>query len=238
MDNIVMPERMNEEDFSKLFEAFKTSRREEALRWKGIRQGSLESLFKDQGSLQDLVELATSFNFITGFSFSHGIIPLECSICGEPLGGPRNLVFHHWLGSYKWALDNSYYRRICSSCNSLLGRLFKGIYPPRWEDQFAELSRYMGNRRKVYANFKGKEGWWSLITPREVREVRKLVILFYMGVDSLSMLNSRMKALRGEVRHLEGEVKEVGLRLEKASGELSSLNYARKLLWVGRGKGS
>jgi len=119
---------------------------------------------------------------VTKFSLEVGILPSICPICKNPLISGK-LEEHHWGSRNKGeAIRLRNVRRMCPSCNRLLGlgggpvslhskwgRLFKehkkqlyvGGYT--WKPQYELLSQYFRSVgvKYRYPNFDGKEGVWS-----------------------------------------------------------------------------
>jgi hypothetical protein len=84
---------------------------------------------------------------ITKFSLKEKLIPNHCPICNRKTD---NLHFHHWLyEDTPEAIYKNYYCRLCKVCNVLLGKIFKGHYPNRIEDQIKELHRYYSEIPKL-----------------------------------------------------------------------------------------
>jgi len=125
---------------------------------------------------------------ITKFSLEVGIIPRICPICKNTLLSGK-LEEHHWGSKDKGeAIRLGNVRRMCPSCNRLLGlgggpgslyskwgRLFRShkdllyVEGYTWEAQYELLSGYFGRRimRNRYSNFDGIEGEWSMFLPIE-----------------------------------------------------------------------
>lgn len=92
----------------------------------------------------------------TRVSLAEGFIPKECPVCHR---STDRLVLHHWLGkNISEALLVDCCRRICPSCNSLLGVLFKDGCYPTWEEQIRKLGYEVA-----------REGWWSRVAEEEGR---------------------------------------------------------------------
>ena len=102
---------------------------------------------------------------ITSISLRDGLIPKQCPVCKSSVD---RLVFHHWVGAYVYVgVCLGLYRRLCGSCNSLLGSFYRGIYPLDWALQYSKLEEYFRIWRFLYPNFDGSEGWWGRITIEE-----------------------------------------------------------------------
>ncbi len=143
---------------------------------------------------------------ITRLSLSRGLLPKVCPVCGNILKGDW-LETHHWgCGEGYWgyieALKAGKLRRMCASCNRLLGlhpeaqaynysgekwywyRWFR-IHGDRlyldstytWEEQFEMLSEYFTSDKKryLYPNFDGVERPWSRFLPVEEELFRKML---------------------------------------------------------------
>lgn len=124
-------------------------------------------------------------NLITEESLEKGTIPQECPICRRPT---KTLYIHHWNGDKSSSLMRGYYRRMCSSCNSSLGQVFKGTYPPIWKLQYEGLLLYFKKFPKTYSNAK-EEGWWSLLNEKEWNRIKAIWDntprkILYKGLES------------------------------------------------------
>jgi len=101
-----------------------------------------------------------------------GLIPMVCPICKRQLFHFEGLVYHHWGDSKLNAIRLGGYRRMCRSCNSALGRIFKGNYPADWGEQYKALCDEIRKYPIQYSSFDGEEGNWSRISGEELEKVR------------------------------------------------------------------
>jgi len=97
-----------------------------------------------------------AIGWITQMSLQRGVIPGMCPICGIPV---EKLVVHHWE-------KEDGYRRMCASCNSLLGVIYRGVYPESWDEQFEALSKAL--MEYPVPSFDGREASWSVLVPEEL----------------------------------------------------------------------
>jgi len=114
------------------------------------------------------------FPLLNRLSLEAGLIPKKCPMCKELV---EALEVHHWNFLWEDAVRLGLYRRMCSSCNQILGRLFKGEeprYPWKWEDQWGELKSYLESSPSVYRHFDGREGSWGVVLRVEIREFPRL----------------------------------------------------------------
>ena len=129
-----------------------------------------ETLIEEE--LENSPYLPKLIKFVTEESLRIERIPKECPICGNP---GEKLVIHHWNSSKEKnknkAIINGYYRRMCISCNSSLGILFKNPYPLPWKLQYKKLLGYSKKFPKTYQNMK-EEGEWSLLLEEEWNRVK------------------------------------------------------------------
>lgn len=138
---------------------------------------------------------------ITRFSLEVGIIPKICPICKNPLISGK-LEEHHWGSKDKWeAVRRGDVRRMCPSCNRLLGlgggpvslyskwgRLFKEhkkqLYMEgyTWEPQYRLLEEYFRSSRvrMRYPDFDGNEGLWSRFL-----SIEEYVYALVMGLEGV-----------------------------------------------------
>ena len=113
--------------------------------------------------------MARRAQVLTKSGIEEGTIPSICPVCKNPTD---RLVIHHWWGERRYVIEDGDYRRICPSCNAILGVIYKGNYPIRWEEQFAALGKYFEKFPGFYSNFDGVEGDWSLLTETEVELIK------------------------------------------------------------------
>ena len=100
---------------------------------------------------------------LTKRAMEQGVIPRACPMCKNEVD---ELVLHHWG-------DSGSYRRMCASCNSVLGKMFEGTYPS-WDEQFAALKKHIEQSAKAsYPNFDGSEGWWSVVSDAELKLIEE-----------------------------------------------------------------
>lgn len=103
---------------------------------------------------------------VTQLSFTFNVIPKECPVCGRPIIW-RSTRFYFWGHiSKSKCVHNNTYRRLCWSCYRTLKRAFgEGVAP--WEEQYALL------KDEQCLPEDAQEGWWSVVTVREERQVLK-----------------------------------------------------------------
>jgi len=127
--------------------------------------------------LENSYYLPRIVRFVIEESLETGRIPKECPICGNP---KEKLITHHWNPNgtntqkekeIAASLTNGYYRRMCDSCNSSLGLIFKSNYPPPWKTQYEKLLEYFKQYPETYQNVK-EEGWWSLLSEEEWNRIK------------------------------------------------------------------
>lgn len=133
---------------------------------------------------------------ITAWSLKEGIIPKVCPLCGNGLPDGK-FEWHHWGSRREDEADRlGKCRRMCRSCNRILGigvrdgglgRLWRRLFPSgeggifsdemTWEKQWEFLCAYYKDKDKrgKYPNLDGIEKDWSRLLPVEEEIYKKIM---------------------------------------------------------------
>ncbi len=128
------------------------------------------------GTLSDLIINTPFLRRITENSLEKGLIPSTCPLCGNsiPPKEKLSLVIHHWgNGSKSQAIGKGNYRRMCFSCNILLGTADFDTYSSKmdWATQRNYLFEHLSLNKRILGNsskFTGQEGNWSKLLDSEL----------------------------------------------------------------------
>ena len=128
----------------------------------------VKKTYKTKDPLEDLrgsSYLPDLVKYITEEGIQTGKIPNKCPICRRPT---ESLWIHHWTNeTISEVLVTGKYKRMCPSCNSSLGTIFKGNYPLKWENQLKKLLQYFKTLPKTYKNIQEKEEPWAHLSNKE-----------------------------------------------------------------------